>query len=58
MNIDKIPIETMTYSPGSESYHLGTIEISKGEYANCEKINELIECFRDLQERLFKLEQK
>ena len=58
MNIDKIPIETMTYSPGNESYHLGTLEISKGEYANSEKINELIDCFRDLQERLFKVEKK
>ena len=48
----------MTYSPGSESYYLGTLEISKGEYANSEKINELIEWNRDLQERLFKLEQK
>ena len=58
MNVDKIPIETMTYSPGDESYHLGTLEISKGEFANSEKINEIIEWNRDLQERLFKLEQK
>ena len=58
MNIDKIPIETMVYSPGNESYHIGTLEISKGEYANSEKSNEIIEWVRDLQERVFKLEQK
>ena len=58
MNVDKIPLKEMIYSPGDNSYHLGTIEISKGEYANSEKINELIDCFRDLQERLFKLEKK
>ena len=58
MNVDKIPIETITYSPGDESYHLGTLEISKGEYANSEKINEIVEWVRDLQERLFKVEKK
>jgi len=58
MNVDKIPIDAIVYSPGDESYHLGTLEISKGEYANSEKINELIDCFRDLQERLFKVEKK
>jgi len=58
MNIDKIPVKEMTYSPGDESYHLGTIVISKGEYANAEKINELVECFRELQEKVFKLEKR
>jgi len=58
LNVDKIPIETMTYSPGNESYHLGTLEITKGEYAMAEKFNELVDCFRDLQERVFKVEQK
>jgi len=58
LNIDKIPVKEMTYSPGDESYHLGTIELSKGEYANAEKINELVECFRELQEKVFKLEKK
>ncbi len=33
----------MTQSPGDESYSLGTITISKGEYANSEKINEIID---------------
>jgi len=52
LNIDKIPIEQMTYSPGSESYHLGTIEISKGEYANSQKINEIIDMLRDHERRI------
>ena len=47
MNIDKIAIELMTYSPGDESYHLGTLEISKGEYANSEKINQIIDWLRE-----------
>ena len=58
MNVDKIPIKEMTYSPGDESYHLGTITISKGEYANAEKINEIVDCFRELQEKVFKLEKR
>jgi len=43
LNIDKIPIKMMTQSPGDDDYHLGTITITKGEYANAEKINEIIE---------------
>lgn len=58
LNIDKIPTKTMTYSPGDESYHLGTITISKGEYANSEKINDVIEWCRDLQTRLEVIENK
>jgi len=43
MNIDKIPIKMMTKSPGDDDYHLGTITITKGEYANSEKINEILD---------------
>ena len=56
MNIDKIPIKMMTQTPGDESYHLGTITLSKGGYANAEKINELVEAYIELQERIVKLE--
>jgi len=52
LNIDKIPIDTMKYSPGDESYHIGTIEISKGEYANSEKINQIIDWLRDHENRI------
>lgn len=58
MNIDKIPIKTMIYSPSEETYHLGTITISKGEYANSEKSNEIIDFCRKLEERVSKLEGK
>ncbi len=33
----------MSESPGDENYTLGTVTISKGEYANAEKINEIID---------------
>ena len=46
--IDKIPLHLMTESPGDESYRLGTVEISKGEYANSEKINEIIEALNKI----------
>ena len=58
MNIDKIPIQLLNEDPVSETYSLGTVEISKGEYANSEKINDLIEWCRELQDRLIKLEGK
>jgi len=51
MNIDKIPIQLMTQSPGEEDYHLGTVTITKGEYANAEKINEIIDYLTDLELR-------
>jgi hypothetical protein len=41
--IDKIPLELMTESPGDETFKLGTVTISKGEYANSEKINQIID---------------
>ena len=52
MNVDKIPIKEMIYSPGDNSYHLGSIEISKGEYANSQKINEIIDMLRDHEYRI------
>ncbi len=52
MNVDKIPTRAMSYSPGDESYHLGTLEISKGEYANSEKINQIIDWLRDHENRI------
>ncbi len=48
----------MTHSPGDESYHLGTLEISKGEYAMAEKFNELVDWCRELQENQFKRNNK
>jgi len=54
MNIDKIPIEVMTYSPGDESYHIGTITIDKGTYANSEKINEIIDYLREHDDKCYK----
>ena len=56
--MDKIPINMVSQSPGEEIFHLGTLELSKGEYANSEKINDLIEWCRELQDRLIKLEGK
>jgi len=51
MNIDKIPIHLMTESPGNENYQLGSVTITKGEYANAEKINEIIDYLTDLELR-------
>ncbi len=51
MNIDKIPIDLITMSPGDETYKLGTLEISKAEYANAEKINEIIDYLTDMELR-------
>ncbi len=33
----------MSESPGEESFTLGTLTLTKGEYANAEKINEIID---------------
>ncbi len=41
----------MTQSPGDESYSLGTVTISKGEYANAEKINEIIDYLMELENK-------
>jgi hypothetical protein len=37
-------------SPGDESYTLGTLTISKAEYANAEKINQIIDYLAELEE--------
>lgn len=58
MGIDKIPIHLMTESPGDETYTLGTVTITKGEYANAEKINQLIDELQELQQRLLKVENR
>ena len=43
MIIDKIPIHLLTHSPGEEEYRLGSLTLTKAEYANAEKINEIID---------------
>ena len=58
MGIDKIPIELIKEDPVTETYTLGTVEISKGEYANSEKINQIIDELRELQEKIQKLEMR
>ena len=51
MNIDKIPIKELKQIPGEESYQLGTLVITKCEYANAEKINEIIDYLTDMELR-------
>ena len=58
MSIDKIPIQLLTHSPGDETYHLGTLELTKAEYANAEKINQVIDVLIALSERLTQVEGK
>ena len=41
----------MSESPGDDNYHLGSITLSKGEYANAEKINEIIDYLEKLELR-------
>lgn len=38
-------------SPGDEHFTLGTLTISKAEYANAEKINQIIDYLTDLEEK-------
>ena len=40
----------MTEMPGEENFTLGTLTISKGEYANSEKINEIIDYLMEQEE--------
>ena len=58
--MDKIPIKMFSSSgePGDESYSCGTLVITKSQYADEEKINDLIEWCRELQDRLIKIEGK
>jgi len=58
LNVDKIPLKEMSFSPGDESYHLGSLTISKSEYAYLEKTNQIVDWCRELQERLIKVEGK
>ena len=46
--IDIIPIKLMTESPVDETYTLGTVTITKGEYGMCEKINQVIEALNKI----------
>lgn len=50
--IDPIPIKLFKEDPVSETYVLGSVVISKGEYANAEKINQIIEVLNDIEFRL------
>lgn len=56
--MDKIPIHMLSELPGEETFHCGTITLSKGEYANAEKINQLVDWCRELQEKIILLEGK
>lgn len=56
--MDKIPISIFSEGIGNDTYTCGTLVITKAEYANAEKINDLIEWNRELQERILKLEGK
>ena len=41
----------MTESPGEETFHVGTLVLTKAEYANAEKINEIIDYLTDMELR-------
>ncbi len=51
MNIDKIPIHMLNENTGEETYTLGTLTLTKAEYANAEKINEIIDYLNDMELR-------
>lgn len=55
--MDKIPLEEIKTGKNGMSILYG-VELSKCEEANAEKINDLIEWCRELDERVFKLEGK
>jgi len=50
LNIDKIPIKMMTESPGEEIFTIGTLVLTKAEYANAEKINEILDYLTKMEE--------
>ena len=56
--INKIPTQKMSKDPMDETYTLGTVTISKGEFALSERFNQLIDIVNDIEERLYKLENK
>jgi len=55
--MDKIPLEEIKKGKNGEPVLYGVV-LSKCEEANAEKINDLIDWCRQLDERLFKLEGK
>jgi len=55
--MDKIPIHMLSESPGDETFHCGTIkDITKKDYAVYEKINQMIDWLRELEEFKSKIE--
>jgi len=60
LNVDKIPIHLLVHSPGDEEYTLGTLKLTKADYANSEKSNEIIDAvtkeLEDIHKRLDRLE--
>ena len=58
MGIDKIPLDQVKFDPGNEVYTIGSLTVTKTEYANAEKINQIIDELRDTQDRLAKIEGK
>ena len=58
IKIDKIPIHIMQEDPVTEEYKLGTVTITKGEMANSQKINEIIDTLKELEARLTVQENK
>lgn len=55
MNMDKIPLDEIKTKKNGKMTLFG-IDIRKSEYANSEKINQLIEWNRELQTRLENIE--
>lgn len=58
MDIDKIPIKLVKEDPVTETYHLGTLQLTKAEYANAEKINQIIDQLLQLSKRITLLEHR
>lgn len=46
--IDLIPIKLFKEDPTTETYSLGSVTVSKGEYANSEKINQVIDALNKI----------
>ena len=55
--MDKIPLDKIEVNDDGQPVLYGVI-LSKCEEANAEKINDLIDWCRELQEKIFKLEGK
>lgn len=54
--IDKIPIQLFKEDPVTETYTLGTVTLTKGEAANSQKINQIIDILNELEQRLNDME--